>query len=389
MFVALVLVFSKSTIGQNIPKSMLRLPDTGQSQSYTNIPGEDSDFEQNPPFFIINGDGTATDTVTGLMWQQADGGEMTIESAETYCQNLALGGYSNWRLPNAQEAFSILNHGKQNPPLDTAIFPKTDAEYWWTSERQIGNSAKVWVTNAGGGIGNHPKSETVSAGGTKKFHIRAVRDVTPPPLILSQFTNLDSIILDNLTGLEWQRFAVPDSMTWENALVFAENFQLQGKSDWRLPNIKELESLNNETLSQPSIDINYFQRIDSKKYWSSTSLPNQQGQAWFMDTRFGVISHELKTVKNSVLCVRGHSGLRTAVSSISGADFRVFPNPFSSKIWAEIAESNEVFQLLDNFGHRVFSGRDISAQDFSWLPAGIYFLTINGKNGVAVRLLKI
>ena len=80
-------------------KTMKRLPDTGQTQSFTNTFGEDSDYTLHPPFFIVNGDGTVTDTVTGLMWQQTDGGEMTVEAAETYCASLMLGGYDDWRLP--------------------------------------------------------------------------------------------------------------------------------------------------------------------------------------------------------------------------------------------------------------------------------------------------
>jgi hypothetical protein len=394
---ALVWAFSLPNFAQNVPKTMLRLPDTGQTQSFTNTPGEDSDFDQNPPLFVVNGDGTVTDMVTGLMWQQTDGGEMTIESAETYCQNLALGGYANWRLPTAQEAFSILNHGKQNPPLDPSVFPNSGAEYWWTGERQIGNSDKIWVTNAGGGIGNHPKGETVSAGGTKKFHVRAVRDAAPLTMIFSQFTNLDSIILDNLTALEWQRFALADSMNWENALVFAENLTLQGKSDWRLPNIKELESLNDETQSQPSVNFNFFQGINSKKYWSSTSLPNQTTQAWFMDTRFGVVSHELKTARNQVLCVRGQSGETTQTSTISTAGFRVYPNPFYAKIWVESYTSEDpenlpkrtFFQLFDGLGRLAFSGENISEIDFSGLPPGVYFLKISGTKSAVARLLKI
>jgi hypothetical protein len=46
-----------------------------------------------------------------------------------------------------------------------------------------------FVTNAVGGIGNKPKSETISAGGTSKFHARAVRDITTPTVIPNHFTD--------------------------------------------------------------------------------------------------------------------------------------------------------------------------------------------------------
>lgn len=389
IFAMLILVCIHPGSGQGVFKTMLRLPDTGQDASFTNTPGEDSDYKINPPFFLVPGDGTVIDTVTGLMWQQSDGGEMSFESAENYCQNLILGGFSDWRLPNAQEAFSILNHGRQNPPLDPAVFPNSGAEYWWTSELQAGNASKVWVTNAGGGIGNHPKAETVSAGGTKKFHARAVRDVAPPVKVSAQYTDMDSVVMDNLTGLEWTRFSSRDSLTWENALLFAENLVMQGKSDWRLPNIKELESLNDETRSQPSVNPGIFQDIGTKKYWSGTSLPSQQLQAWFMNTGFGVISHELKTTKNNVLCVRGPSQNTTGLSDHPERAIRVFPNPFKSHIRIEANDPTDLYQLFDSFGHQIFIGHDISNEDFSELPPGLYFLNVTGTNRTMFRLLKI
>lgn len=376
-----------------ISKTMRRLPDTGQTQSFTNTPGEDADFNINPPFFIKNGDGTATDTVTGLMWQQTDGGEMTFEAAQTYAANLVLGGHSDWRLPTAQEAFSMLNHGQQNPPLDPAVFPNSGAEYWWTGETQVGAATRVWVTNAGGGIGNHPKAETISAGGTKKFHVRVVRDVAPPARVAAQFSTTTNTAFDSLTGLEWQRFVVPtiqDSMTWEAALVFAENFVLAGKSDWRLPNIKELESINDETRSQPSVYTAVFPGLGSKKFWASTSLPNQSTQAWFMDTRFGVVSHELKTLKNSVLLVRGGGGgiVSAAQASLETTGWSVYPNPFSDHIFLKNAPPDAVVELTNAVGRVFFFGKNVEQEDFSKLPAGMYFLKISEQNTAALRLIK-
>ena len=176
----LLLLFSAAINAQPILKTMMRLPDTGQTTSYTTTFGEDADYNFNKPFFILNGNGTVTDTNTTLMWQQTDGGEMTIENAIIYSDTLTLGGYTNWRLPNCHELFSILNHDKANPAIDTNYFTHTLAEYWWSNQRQANDSTKVWVTNAGGGVGNHPKTETISAGGIKRFHARAVRDVVAP-----------------------------------------------------------------------------------------------------------------------------------------------------------------------------------------------------------------
>jgi len=108
LFSALVILISFSLKAQK--KKPFKLPDTGQYTNYASTDGEDADFFINPLSFTDNGDGTITDNNTCLMWQKTDGGEMTFESAATYCDNLLLGGYSDWRLPTAIELFSINNY---------------------------------------------------------------------------------------------------------------------------------------------------------------------------------------------------------------------------------------------------------------------------------------
>jgi len=285
-------------------KTMYRLPDTGENSDYTSTFGEDADYTINPPAFINNSDGTVTDTVTRLMWQKADGGEMTVENARIYCDTLTLGGYINWRLPTAHEGFSILNQQLTNPALDANYFTVSSAQYWWTSSVQLNDSTKIWVTNAGGGIGNKPKAETISAGGNFRYHVRAVRDVAAPATVITHFSdNSNGTITDNLTGLIWQKIPATDTMTWENALQYADTISLADITEWRLPNIKELRSINNEKFSNPSIDTTYFKILNNKKYWSSTTLANQTAEAWYLNSRFGITTYDVKTARNYVLCV--------------------------------------------------------------------------------------
>ena len=61
--------------------------------------------------FNDNGNGTITDTKTGLIWQQ-DGkisGKLRWNDAWAYCKKLLLAGYSDWRLPKIDELKSLLN----------------------------------------------------------------------------------------------------------------------------------------------------------------------------------------------------------------------------------------------------------------------------------------
>ncbi|GAB5398796.1 MAG: hypothetical protein Aureis2KO_03810 [Aureisphaera sp.] len=75
--------------------------------------------------FSNNNDGTIMDNATGLMWQQADDGNTyDWENALSYAENLTLGGYSDWRLPNAKELQSIVDYTRSpNSTSSPAINP--------------------------------------------------------------------------------------------------------------------------------------------------------------------------------------------------------------------------------------------------------------------------
>ncbi len=335
---AIISVFITLIINaQAVNKTMKRLPGTGQTTSYTNTFGEDADYNFNPPFYRLNGNGTITDTVTELMWQKTDGGEMTIENATIYCDTLTLGGYTDWRLPNCHELFSILNHDKTNPAINTTYFTLTAAEYWWSSQKQVNDATKVWCTNAGGGVGNHPKLETISAGGTKRFHVRAVRDITSPPLLPNHYTNNgDGTTTDLLTNLIWKQSFSADSITWEQALIEAENLNFSGHTDWRLPDIKELQSINDESLINPSVSTVYFNGMKAAFFWSSTTLPNQNSKAWYLDTRYGITTYANKVNKNYALFVRNANATSGIIKNQSTLrTCSIYPNPTQGEIFLE------------------------------------------------------
>ena len=362
-------------------KTMKRLPDTGQNTSYTGTFGEDNDYNFNIPSFTKNSNGTTTDQVTGLMWQTIDGGEMTIENAAQYCDTLTLGGYSDWRLPNSNELFSILNHDKTNPAIDTTYFTKTTADYWWSAQRQKNDSSKVWVTNAGGGVGNKPTSETISAGGSKRFHVRAVRDVSTPINLPSHFLNRqDGTIKDSITGLMWTSTLSSDTITWEQALSLAENSNFANHSDWRLPNIKELQSINDEMFMSPSLDTNYFKFTGNKQIWSSTTLFNKTTQAWYLDTRFGITTYAEKTPRRLyALLVRTDSVDNNNIDPTVYNQLTISPNPANHSIAINLpnnqSDANLLVRLFNNDGRLVLESTS-KIIDVTSLAAGVYFIRI-------------
>lgn len=92
--------------------------------------------------FIDNGDDTITDITTGLMWQKYEVEtdddtkvrQFTWEEALAYCEALELAGYDDWRLPNFQELYSIVdNTQSESPYIDTAVFPNTLSNMYWSS----------------------------------------------------------------------------------------------------------------------------------------------------------------------------------------------------------------------------------------------------------------
>jgi hypothetical protein len=287
--------------GQTV-KTMSHLPDTGQTRRFA--PGDDSEHPNHPLAYTVNAGVVVTDQVTGLLWQQTDGGEMTWEHARDYCAALTLAGKSGWRLPSNQELFSILNHNNGKPAVDTHAFTRTEAEYWWSSDRRADDATRIWSVNAGGGTGPHPKQETLSAGGTKRYHARCVLAAASAPIPAPYTTNANGTVTDNRTGLIWQQ-AETTAMTWEEALQYATRLTLAGHSDWRLPNIKELESLNNELIVRPSIPKTHFPGAAEDVYWTSTTLMNHPTRAWTVDFTFGIASYEEKAEKLQVRAVRG------------------------------------------------------------------------------------
>lgn len=359
-----------------VTRAQFKLPDTWETQSYTNTFGEDHDYTRFKPALSNLNDSIVYDSVTTLIWMKYDGGEMTVDSAVKYCNNLVLKGHSQWRLPNPYEAFSILNQQVTNPAVPSAYFPKTGAEYWWTSDKQFNDAKKWWCTNAGGGIGNHPITETVSAGGTKKFHARCV-ETTQTYTVKQRFVlENDSLINDSFTGLQWYLIPLGSSINWENALISCENATLAGHDDWRLPNIKELQSIHSSVNVQPS--QNSLFKFPIGHYWSSTTLPNQTTKSWYWENGFGITTYELKTNALYVAAVRTMTGKTSQVVEINKPEIRWAPNP--SKGFPMLMVKNKMGMKTIGINdsdltiHRLINSQGSLVTSSNVLPDGIYII---------------
>jgi len=131
--------------------------------------------------------------------------------------------------------------------------------------------------------------------------------------------NSDRTVTDVCTGLMWTQDTIDvdgdvnitenDSVDWQTALVACANLNLAGFSDWRLPNLRELESLaefNRDFERAPSVN-RLFGLVPPGTYWSSTTDIQDTPWAWFVVYDFGgsVVSTAAKSGgKMNVLAVR-------------------------------------------------------------------------------------
>ena len=90
------------------------------------------------------GTNTVRDTLWDKVWQKSDDGVYrTWNEAQSYCSNLQLDGYSDWRLPSIQELQTILDYTTYYPSLSTQLF-KSSWYYYWTGTTHIGRPTCAW-----------------------------------------------------------------------------------------------------------------------------------------------------------------------------------------------------------------------------------------------------
>ena len=106
--------------------------------------------------------------------------------------------------------------------------------------------------------------------------------------------NDDDTVTDNLTGLMWAQNANANK-TWEEALTYCNGLMLGEHTDWRLPNVKELQSLIDYGNLGPALPSGHpFTVVESPSYWSSTTYANFTDYAWIVHLYRGFVDHDSK-----------------------------------------------------------------------------------------------
>jgi len=328
--------------------------DTGQSRCYDNrteiappksgqpFYGQDAQYQRHPFRYASSADGlTVCDQTTGLTWQRSpdtDGdGVLTRKDKLTWEQAQAqpaklnaakFGGFGDWRLPSIKELYSLFNASGTDPSgpsnMDTSVLtPFIDTKYfkfaygdtrtgervidsqYASSTKYVGKSARVCgklfgVNFADGRIKGYDLQ--MPGGAEKTFFVQCVRG--NPGYGKNDFhDNNDGTITDRATGLMWSKADSGQGMNWQDALAWVQKRNAEkflGHDDWRLPSVKELQSIvdytrSPDTTHSPAMDpvfhctplTNEGGNTDYPCYWSATTHAGFRGGEAAMYVAFG------------------------------------------------------------------------------------------------------
>ncbi|MEX1377203.1 MAG: DUF1566 domain-containing protein [Eubacteriales bacterium] len=320
--------------------------------------GQDANYDGNQPSYTDNGDGTVTDNVTDLMWQQTMGEKMTYDEAIEYASNSNLGGYDDWRIPSIKEVFSLIQYTGESGGetakvlfIDTDFFDQQigdtsigereiDAQTWssthYVSTTMNGEATVFGVNFIDGRIKGYPLIQK-NSNEDNKGYFRLVRgnELYGENVFID---NGDGTISDLATGLMWQMSDDGQTRDWEEAIYYAENLELADYDDWRLPNIKELQSIVDysrslDTTNSPAIDslfvltkmINLEGDMNYGYYWSSTT--HQDGNNISKNACYVSFGEAQGEMFDELMDVHGCGAVRSDPKSGNKSDYPMYFGP--------------------------------------------------------------
>lgn len=129
------------------------------------------------------------------------------------------------------------------------------------------------------------------------------------------------VIIDQYTGLMWQRCALGQTwsaetsrcqldlnlqrlFTWSEAISEAQASTLGGYEDWRLPNKNELNSILDRACTGPAVNEAAFPDTTLAAFWTSTPARHTSNYAWQVDFSVGTLVAFDMSTRFSVRLVR-------------------------------------------------------------------------------------
>ncbi|MDI1477516.1 DUF1566 domain-containing protein [Polyangium sp. y55x31] len=241
------------------------------------------------PFGKSEGGGVR-DEILDLVWESgAAPAPVSWEEARARCEKLGGGA----RLPSRVELVSLVDYGRDGPAINPSMVevPTSSTDLYWTTTTAMDG---VWV------VGFVDGSMT-SLDRTLTARTRCV--IGPARVSCLEVGDDGETLIDERTGLVWQRVSTPEVGTWQGALAFCASLTLGGASGFRLPSIKELVSLGHGEEEDPTPAATSFPDGEGR-FWSSTPVAAAPSEAWILDGLTGRIDHQPVMVKARVRCVR-------------------------------------------------------------------------------------
>jgi hypothetical protein len=223
------------------------------------MPNSPSSQLPHPQSYDTSVPGIATDLVTGLVWQRAGSAVSSgpngdpvyaLDQAVTYCAGLALGGFSDWRVPSRIELVSLLDVTASGG--EDAAFSGPQGSYLSSSLHGAGTPSGVLGTvsfnQPGGGV-TYLQTMGLPAmadGGSIGILIQspvAVRCVRGRVSAAAPHYTVDSgTVHDRWTGLTWTQSLSSSSMLPSTVGSYCSSLTLGG-GGWRAPSVNEIETL--------------------------------------------------------------------------------------------------------------------------------------------------
>ncbi len=254
--------------------------------------------------YFVHSD-TVVDLVTRLEWQRDlatnDFGAslpMQWQEAISYCTSLSLRGHSDWRLPEINELMSLVDYSRRAPAISVNAFPgshgngTTQRGFWSITDFSTNSYHAKALEFVEGRIFFDPKTSGI-------HYTRCVRAGRSSGPLWRE--NNNGTLTDVASGLTWQQQATLEEINWEDAQTYCENLQLGGKSNWRMPALKEFASLTREGLLSPFVVDN------DDSWWTTQTNVSSTQEAWQVRWQTGILNRRDKnaTLDSYVLCVSG------------------------------------------------------------------------------------
>ena len=120
-----------------------------------------------------------------------------------------------------------------------------------------------------------------------------------------RYTYGNDTVYDTKTLLTWQQVIAPNPVNWNDAKAYCDALTLDGNSNWRLPTVKELQTLVDERRTNPpAIDPTAFMNTPSEGFWTSSPWAGSGSYAWIVYFSNGYASNDYVTDTYLVRCVR-------------------------------------------------------------------------------------